>query len=157
MANNVVFFEIPADDPERIKDFYSRIFDWQIDRKEDTGYLHITTQKGLTGGFPSKSELPHPISETGRMNYISVDDVDEHCRLIEKAGEKGFDTRIMTRDLNIAQSVWVAYNYETAKMYLQRILDRADEIPEKPLISAGFIVAVCLFNLVVTKFRNSVR
>lgn len=86
MANNVVFFEVPADDPERIKDFYTALFDWQIDRKEDTGYLHITTKKGLTGGFPKKTELPDPISEVGRMNYISVDDVDEHCRRIENAG-----------------------------------------------------------------------
>jgi hypothetical protein len=77
--------------------------------------------------------------------------------LIEEAGNNGFDTRIMTRDLNIAQSVWATYDYDTAKMYLQRILNRADEIPEKPIISAGLIAVVYLSKLIGTKFRNSFR
>jgi len=86
MANNIVFFEIPGDDPEKLRKFYSTIFDWKIEELPATHYWHIETEKGLTGGIPKRSELPEPIREFARMNYISVDDVNNHCDLIEREG-----------------------------------------------------------------------
>jgi predicted enzyme related to lactoylglutathione lyase len=88
MANSICFFEIPGSDPERLRAFYERIFDWRFDVMPETGYLHITTANGLTGGIPGREEIHETLSGLGRMNYISVDDVDEHCELITQAGGK---------------------------------------------------------------------
>ena len=88
MANNICFFEIPGDDPKKLRTFYETLFDWRFDVKEDTGYLHITTADGLTGGIPEKTDIEPALSELGRMNYISVKDVDEHCKLIRESGGK---------------------------------------------------------------------
>ena len=87
MANNICFYEIPGDDPERLQEFYGKIFDWQFDTKM-SGYLHVTTDDGLTGGLPKKSTLTPPLGALGRINYITVDDVDKHCRIIADAGGK---------------------------------------------------------------------
>ena len=85
MANTICFFEIPGNDPDKLKEFYGTIFDWQFDSKM-SGYRHITTADGLTGGLPQRSELIESLGDLGRINYITVDDVDEHCRIISEAG-----------------------------------------------------------------------
>ena len=40
------------------------------------------------------------------------------------------DVRIMKRDYSIAEMVWQNYDYDTTRLYIQRILDRENEIPE---------------------------
>jgi len=32
MSSRVIHFEIPADDPQRAVDFYTRVFDWKFQK-----------------------------------------------------------------------------------------------------------------------------
>ena len=50
--------------------------------------------------------------------------------LVQRAKDAGMDTRIIQRDYDIARKAWQRFDYEVTRMYLQRILDREEEIPE---------------------------
>ena len=77
-------FEMFADDPEGLADFYREIFDWQIVDAFD-GYKFINTGGGkdAAGGGIEKSrsdqkQLP--------VNYFLVESIEDHLIKIEKAG-----------------------------------------------------------------------
>jgi uncharacterized protein len=92
--NKVIHFEIPSDDRERVKKFYSEVFGWELQDQAfgedvytmattspvDENYMH--TEKGAINGgiFQRTSELPNPIIT------ISVPSIDEHIKKIEAAG-----------------------------------------------------------------------
>jgi uncharacterized protein len=94
--NKVVHFEIPADDRDRVKKFYSEAFDWDLQDQafgEDVYTMAITSpldenymhkEKGAINGgiYTRTSELPNPII------VISVPYIDEHIPKIEAAGGK---------------------------------------------------------------------
>jgi len=97
--NPVVHFEMPAEDRERIKTFYTNAFGWQMQQfgPEIGDYILVTTsevgddhfpkQRGtINGGFYPKSDnnSPHP------SVVISVDDINESIQKVKKAGGKVF-------------------------------------------------------------------
>ena len=46
-SSNIIWFEIPADNPERAQKFYSALFDWKISPFPGmTDYWHIDTGGG---------------------------------------------------------------------------------------------------------------
>ncbi|MGA8106931.1 MAG: VOC family protein, partial [Nitrososphaeraceae archaeon] len=79
----IVHFEVPADDVERSKKFYSDLFGWKIEKwsgSTDIGmeYWTITTtdekgNKALGGGMMKRQGPQQPI-----INYINVKSVDEY-------------------------------------------------------------------------------
>ena len=85
---SIVWFEIPADDVERAKSFYSALFGWKIDRlpgpmeywRIDTGGSEDSPDGGLL-----KRQNPQP---QGITNYISVASADESAAKVEKLGGK---------------------------------------------------------------------
>ena len=92
--NKVVHFEIPADDMERAKKFYSDIFGWEI---QDIPAMQYTT---LTTVPVDENRMP---KEAGAINggmakrmqkgespvlVISVSSVDEYIAKVEKGGGK---------------------------------------------------------------------
>src|ERR671928_736843 len=102
----IVHFEIPADDVERAKKFYTDLFGWNIEKMPSTDnnskltsaatgqpieYWIITTtddkgNKASIGGGMMKRQMPeHHIT-----NYIGVDSVDEYSSKVEKLGGKVF-------------------------------------------------------------------
>jgi predicted enzyme related to lactoylglutathione lyase len=96
----IVHFEIPADDVERSRKFYTDLFGWKIEKwpGTDSGdggyssnmeYLMITTtdekgNKALIGGGMTKRQKPHEQI----TNFIDVKSVDEYSSKIEKLGGK---------------------------------------------------------------------
>jgi predicted enzyme related to lactoylglutathione lyase len=76
--------EIPFDDEERAKRFYSGVFGWQFNSMEGfDGYpLYTAGPGGLGGGMGKRGEMA---GQTVR-NYIAVDDIDA---AIEKVKELG--------------------------------------------------------------------
>ncbi len=92
--NPVVHFEMPAENKERVKEFYEQAFGWEMQQLgQDMGdYLLATTspvdenkmhkEKGaINGGFFKKGEygdIPHLI--------ISVDDIEKHIEIVRQAG-----------------------------------------------------------------------
>jgi predicted enzyme related to lactoylglutathione lyase len=84
---SIVWFAIPADDPERARVFYSDLFGWKINPfpgAED--YWHIDTagaDETPDGGLKKREHPQEPIT-----NYISVNSVAEYSGKIEKLGGK---------------------------------------------------------------------
>ena len=76
--------EIPFDDEERAKRFYSGVFGWQFSEAPGfEGYpLYRAGPGGLGGGLGKRGEMA---GETTR-NYISVDDIDAAVAKIEELG-----------------------------------------------------------------------
>jgi len=94
----IVHFEIPADDIDRAKKFYTELFGWKIEKllgmdtgnssSSDMEYWMITTtdEKGnkALGGGMMKRKMP----QQPNINYIGVESVDEYASKVEKIGGK---------------------------------------------------------------------
>ena len=90
--NTIVHFDIPAENPEKLKKFYSKLFNWLIYRcPGPTEYYMIETvpvdetgapvRPGVNGGMTKKD---HP--ELKPVNYITVDNIDESIQKIKDLG-----------------------------------------------------------------------
>ena len=90
----IVHLEIPADDVERAKKFYSDLFGWKIGKwpgqtgGDDMEYCMITTtddkgNKALGGGMMKRQGPQQPI-----INYIDVKSVDEYSSKVQQLGGK---------------------------------------------------------------------
>jgi predicted enzyme related to lactoylglutathione lyase len=86
-AGSIVWFEIPADDPERAKKFYASLFGWKIEKFPDmTDYWHVDTGGGddtPDGGLMSRRYPDQLIT-----NYVNVSSVDHSAAKVEKLGGK---------------------------------------------------------------------
>ena len=95
--NPVVHFEMPAEDRQRMADFYAKTFGWQtqILGPEMGGYVTVATTETengrpkdpgtINGGFYQKTEDPHSHAPSV---VIAVDDIREHMKKVEAAGGK---------------------------------------------------------------------
>ena len=98
----IVHFEIPADDIERTRKFYSDLFGWKIEKWSGTAsgeltsaaagqsmeYWMVTTtddkgNKALGGGMMKRQMPEHHIT-----NYIGVKSVDEYMSRVKNLGGK---------------------------------------------------------------------
>ena len=99
----IVHFEIPADDVERAKKFYSDLFGWKMEKWPGTGnkgssssnmeYWIISTtndkgNKAAIGGGMMKRHDPPDQHHQHITNFIDVSSVDEYSSKIEKLGGK---------------------------------------------------------------------
>ncbi len=83
MPNPLCHFELMTNDPQKCKDFYGKIFDWQFDDQSMPGYTLINAGAEPTGGiFPKPPEAPVVCANL----YFSVDDIEA---LVAKVTELG--------------------------------------------------------------------
>ena len=96
--NPVVHFEMPANDRDRMADFYSSVFGWNAQKLgEDMGnYVTVSTtetdEKGMPkmhgaingGFFPRKNDSPSQYPSL----VISVDEINESMQKVKDAGGK---------------------------------------------------------------------
>jgi hypothetical protein len=84
---NIVWFEIPADNPERAKKFYGALFGWKIEAFPGMpDYWHIDTggdDATPDGGLMARKHTQQPIT-----NYISVASLSSAVKKVEKLGGK---------------------------------------------------------------------
>jgi predicted enzyme related to lactoylglutathione lyase len=84
---NIIWFEIPADNPERAKKFYGALFGWKIKKFPGMAdYWHIDTGGGddtPDGGLMARKQPQQPIT-----NYVNVASVDKSAAKVEKLGGK---------------------------------------------------------------------
>lgn len=83
----IVHFEIPARDPERLRKFYTDVFGWKFKNAaaQNMQYWNISTGTkhipGVNGGLYKKgSDNQTPV------NYIGTPDLDESMAEVERAG-----------------------------------------------------------------------
>ncbi|MEE9190859.1 MAG: VOC family protein [Candidatus Neomarinimicrobiota bacterium] len=82
----VVHFEIGADDPEKIVNFYRSVFDWTIEKWDGPMEYWLvmtgdTSEPGIDGGIGRRTESWDKI-----VNTISVESVEEYVKKIESLG-----------------------------------------------------------------------
>jgi predicted enzyme related to lactoylglutathione lyase len=86
-ARGVVWFEIPADEPERARKFYSSLFGWKITKFPGMAdYWHIETggaDASPDGGLMARKQPQQQIT-----NYVNVESVEKFSAKIEKLGGK---------------------------------------------------------------------
>jgi predicted enzyme related to lactoylglutathione lyase len=81
MASSLVWFELPAGDTDRAREFYARLFGWNFEPFGDEDY-HVTYEgRGAVYGAPGHK---------GLLAYFGVDDIDAAvARVRELGGESG--------------------------------------------------------------------
>ena len=98
MDHTIVHFEIPANDIEKLKKFYSDLFGWKIEKYPGPSeYYSLQTvpvddkgmpmRPGVNGGLYPKKAAAMP-DQAKPTNYISVESVEEYSKKIEKLGGK---------------------------------------------------------------------
>jgi len=88
MGRPVVHWELMSNDPEKVADFYARIFDWKIQHYPELNYRVFDTggEGGIKGGI---LKPPRPEPWPGNMLfYIAVDDLAAYRKKIVAAGGK---------------------------------------------------------------------
>ena len=85
---SLVWFEIPADNIQRAKSFYSKLFGWKIKKFAGTKmpYWHIDTggaDHTLDGGMIERQTPQHTIT-----NYVLVLSVEKSAAKVQKLGGK---------------------------------------------------------------------
>lgn len=94
MDHTIVHFEIPAEDVEKLRKFYSDLFGWKIQRYPgpmeywliETVPVDEKTQSlrpGVNGGMFKKEQ-----AELKQVNYISVESIDEYIEKTKTLGGK---------------------------------------------------------------------
>jgi len=94
LDHTVIHFEIPAEDVEKLKKFYSDVFGWKIQKSPmPMDYWIIQTvpmdekgiplRPGINGGlFKKENKNLKPV------NYISVESIDQSIKMIKQSGGK---------------------------------------------------------------------
>jgi len=84
LTNPIVHFEIPAEKPKKLVDFYSHVFAWQIEAMAGTSdYWTVDTD---VDGAPNGGILKKSVPSQAALNYVKVDSVEEHSKKVERRG-----------------------------------------------------------------------
>ncbi|HTL54201.1 MAG TPA: VOC family protein [Candidatus Limnocylindrales bacterium] len=86
---SIVWFEIAADNPERAKKFYSKLFGWKI--KKMPGSMSMPYWLIDTGGAdasPDGGMMPRQSPQQSVTNYVIVASVEKAAAKVEQLGGK---------------------------------------------------------------------
>jgi predicted enzyme related to lactoylglutathione lyase len=104
---DITHVEIPADDPERAKTFYSGLFGWEIgDMPGFEGYSMWSAPNKISGGAIGKRGETVPAQV---MDYVEVDSIDE---AIAKVTELGGSVDVGKTDIG-GDMGWTAHIRDT--------------------------------------------
>ncbi len=91
MSGRVVHFEIPYDDADRARSFYSRVFEWEMEEMPDMGYTMVAS--GPTGpqgakepGFINGGMMDRSGPAKHPLVVVDVDDIDATLATIGELG-----------------------------------------------------------------------
>ena len=96
MKNGVAHFEIYANDVGKLKDFYTNLFDWDIQDMPGMDYAWVkTTDTGedkrpkepgmINGGLMRR---PEGFDTSAWVNYVNVDSIEQTLEKAQKLGAK---------------------------------------------------------------------
>lgn len=105
----ITHFMVPADDTERARSFYTKLFGWKIEKLPGPmEYYEIETTAsgdvtGINGGMAQR-ESPQEVI----VNYIDVPSIDEFLVKVEKLGGK-----ILAPKMTVPEQGYVAVCLDT--------------------------------------------
>ncbi|HNT72435.1 MAG TPA: VOC family protein [Methanothrix sp.] len=79
--SSIVHFEIPAEDLQRAKKFYSSLFGWKTQSWQDMEDYMIIDTYGVGGGMMKRKNPDQHITD-----YIGVPSVDEYSLKVKELG-----------------------------------------------------------------------
>jgi uncharacterized protein len=82
MAQPVVHFEIHGKDGEKLREFYSNLFDWNVDTNNPMSYGMVASADGGIGGGIMQSDAPMVTL------YVNVPDIAAALKKAESLGGK---------------------------------------------------------------------
>ena len=93
-TNSIVHFEIYADNPDALQQFYGTLFDWTFEtvpggmdyrlvKTVDTDEKGMPTRPGVNGGMMKRPEGFNP---RATVNYVAVASLDASVRKAESLG-----------------------------------------------------------------------
>ena len=88
MPNPIVYFEILGKKPKKLRDFYTKVFEWKMDAMKEMDYAMVLPggKKGINGGIGEiNDELSKPV---GLTFYIEVKNPAAALKSVTKAGGK---------------------------------------------------------------------
>ena len=87
MGNPFVHVELVSDDPAKAKDFYGKLFAWELEDvpMDDGSYTMIKVGKGTGGGI---TKNPMPGTPSAWLAYVEVDDVAAATKKAKSLGAK---------------------------------------------------------------------
>jgi uncharacterized protein len=89
MSNSVTHFEIYADEPEALAEFYRRLFGWRIDKALAVDYFFIDTAPKGGGAAVQGGLLRRPIEgPRSWVHYVHVDSLDDTLNRVTDLGGK---------------------------------------------------------------------
>ncbi len=111
MSGRVSHFELPFDDGDRARNFYTELFGWQMQVMPDMGYTLVTsgpsTEEGpsepgfINGGMLSRADSAAP----GPVIVVEVDDLDATLGKVEGNGGKVLVGRTAVGDMGFSAYV----------------------------------------------------
>lgn len=85
MAHTLVHFEIPANNPEKLVDFYGGLLGWKFEKMPGMDYWSVMTveegEQGVNGGMMRRTD-PQQMP----MNYYQVESVDAFSAKVPSMG-----------------------------------------------------------------------
>ena len=88
----IVHFEVPADDVERSRKFYSDLFGWKMERwpgmESGMEYWIINTTDNEGGKAVGGGMMKRQNPQQGITNFIDVTSVDEYSAKVQSLGGK---------------------------------------------------------------------
>jgi len=106
--DKVVHFEIPADDVERAKKFYKKVFDWKMESFPDMEYTmiqttavdekHMATEPGAINGGMMKRQDPVKCP----VITIDVQNIEETMKNVKKMGGELVRGKMQVGDMGYA-------------------------------------------------------
>jgi uncharacterized protein len=82
--STIAWFEVPAGETGRAKQFYGQLFDWQFQPFEEGGDYHVSLD---AGGAIS------PADEQGILVYFASDEIDASVARVRELGGKAGDAQ----------------------------------------------------------------
>lgn len=140
MAGGVVHFELPADDENRAREFYTSVFGWGFQVMPEMDYsLAMTTPMGddgrpavagsINGGLFRRSDLTTPVVT------VDVEDIDDALRQIVALGGS-----VHREKMEVPGMGWNAYFKDTEGNVVglwQNVPDAGEAPGDAPAGSAG--------------------
>ncbi len=84
MPNPVVHWEIQSNQPKKLEEFYTKLFDWHIDTNNPMNYGMVDTHAGgINGGIGPTGGPPNMV-----VFYVQVKDLQAYLKKVEKLGGK---------------------------------------------------------------------
>src|SRR5438128_12566884 len=86
VAKTIVHFEIPANEVEKLSDFYRTVFGWKFEKAKMPGFDYWLISTGPRGKSVGGGVYKKIGPKDGAKNFIGVEEIDSAIETFQKAG-----------------------------------------------------------------------